>query len=734
MLLVNLLLTFSILTGVLLGLFIYASNTRKPVNRALSFFLFSIALWLASNLFTNLSADPRQALWFARTTLIGGSLIPLAFVIFCKIYTRQTPFTRSDAALLSVTPATIISTLATRLNIVSIQAYGKETATGAIYFLLVPMAIAYFVWGLSMLIRYYRYTKKPIERAQLRYIFAGIILAFVPIVVANGILPSFGNNVGILYAPNAAVLLAIFMAIAIVKHRLLDIRLIVARSLAYALVLSTAVALYALLTFDIAVHLFGENQFSQRVVPIAMAIFLAFTIQPLRRFFARITNTYFYRDAYDTQVFLNEFNNVLVSTYDLEVLLERSAGVIQENLKPLYCMFVIATGNASPRVLGTPGHPAFNERDAKLIRGIAPNMKREPIVADFLEDSQERLQKALQSNDIAILARLSVDASGKEAELGYLLLGRKKSGNLYSGQDVKVVEIIVSELVIAIQNALRFEEIENFNATLQEKIDDATRKLRRVNDKLRHLNETKDDFISMASHQLRTPLTSVKGYVSMVLDGDAGKITSLQRRLLTQSFVSSQRMVYLISDLLNVSRLKTGKFIIEPIPCNLVKVVQEEVDQLVETAKSRHLVLEYYKPEHFPTFMLDETKLRQVIMNFLDNAVYYTPAGGKIEVHLVDKPQTIEFTVTDNGIGVPRHEQHHLFSKFFRAPNAKRARPDGTGLGLFMAKKVIIAQGGAVIFKSHEGKGSTFGFTFAKSHISVRSSTVNADQKSIDIK
>jgi signal transduction histidine kinase len=203
----------------------------------------------------------------------------------------------------------------------------------------------------------------------------------------------------------------------------------------------------------------------------------------------------------------------------------------------------------------------------------------------------------------------------------------------------------------------------------------------------------------------------------MVLDGDAGKISSLQRKLLNQSFISSQRMVYLISDLLNLSRLRTGKFVIEPTACNLADMVKGEIEQLVETAKSRNLKLTYNKPEHFPTYMLDETKLRQVIMNFVDNSIYYTPSGGKIEVNLVEKPESIEFTVIDNGIGVPKDEQHHLFSKFYRANNAKRARPDGTGLGLFMAKKVIIAQGGAIIFKSIEGKGSTFGFTFAKDRL-----------------
>jgi signal transduction histidine kinase len=112
--------------------------------------------------------------------------------------------------------------------------------------------------------------------------------------------------------------------------------------------------------------------------------------------------------------------------------------------------------------------------------------------------------------------------------------------------------------------------------------------------------------------------------------------------------------------------------------------------------------------------MLDETKIRQVIMNFADNALHYTQNGGHIQINLEDRGDSIEYTVVDDGLGVPKAEQHHLFTKFFRAGNAKKARPDGTGLGLFMAKKVVVAQGGAIIFKSEEGKGSTFGFTFPK--------------------
>jgi signal transduction histidine kinase len=281
---------------------------------------------------------------------------------------------------------------------------------------------------------------------------------------------------------------------------------------------------------------------------------------------------------------------------------------------------------------------------------------------------------------------------------------------LKNSQDLKILEIVANELVIAIENALRYEEIEQFNVTLQKKIDDATKELKVSNEKLRALDEAKDEFVSMASHQLRTPLTSIKGYISMVLEGDAGKITDVQKQMLGQAFFSSQRMVYLISDLLNVSRLKTGKFIIEPKPVYLPDVVESEISQLQEGATAKNLTLSYVKPKEFPTILLDEMKTRQVIMNFTDNALYYTPTGGKITIELRDKGKSIEFTVKDTGIGVPKNEQHKLFAKFYRAENARKARPDGTGLGLFMAQKVIIAQGGSIIFNSKEGKGSTFGF------------------------
>ncbi|HVA10854.1 MAG TPA: HAMP domain-containing sensor histidine kinase, partial [Candidatus Dormibacteraeota bacterium] len=461
--------------------------------------------------------------------------------------------------------------------------------------------------------------------------------------------------------------------------------------------------------------------------PVGVQIFIAaatavasLSFASIKSFFDRVTNKLFFRDSYDTQVFFDEFNQTLVATYELDQLLKESVKIIEQNIKPAHCQFVInKTANTEGRIMGTANKPALTEDDLQAIKEAIGKTHSKLIVADELEARHEALQKQLRTKDIVLAATLSSSSSGSKTEVGYFLLGPKKSGNLYSSQDVKVLEIVANELAIAIQNALRFEEIQNFNITLQGKVEEATRKLRRANEKLKTLDETKDDFISMASHQLRTPLTSVKGYISMVLEGDAGKITPKQQEMLGQAFFSSQRMVYLIADLLNISRLKTGKFIIEPSRVNLADVVEQELGQLKETAASRSLKLSYDKPEGFPDLMLDETKTRQVIMNFVDNAIYYTPTGGHITVRLVNNPTTIELRVEDDGIGVPKSEQPHLFTKFYRAGNARKARPDGTGLGLFMAKKVVVAQGGSIVFESQEGSGSTFGFVFSKHQLAA---------------
>ena len=297
----------------------------------------------------------------------------------------------------------------------------------------------------------------------------------------------------------------------------------------------------------------------------------------------------------------------------------------------------------------------------------------------------------------------------QDHEAGILFLGERK-GRKYSRRNICILESVASELAISIQNALSVEEIKRLNDTLQRKIDESTKELRLTNRQLQRLDESKNEFISMASHQLRTPLTSIKGYLDMLLEGDLGRVSSTQKAVLREAFSSSERMVRLINDFLNVSRLQTGKFVIDKQKTDIAQIVKEEVALLKVVASQRSVKLKVKINKNIPEVKIDAEKIRQVILNMIDNAIYYSKPNKDVAINLSKKGGFIEFAVKDSGIGVPKTEQPNLFGKFFRGSNARRKRPDGTGVGLFLARKVILFHGGEIIFSSEEGKGSVFGF------------------------
>ncbi len=702
-----------------LGISVLTQNRRLAINRNFALFVASVAIWIIANYISN---DTSNAPIVATRANYFVFAFSYAAVVFLLRFAIELADNKSAKRTFKIASPVLL--------LVGILAFTPLVVSGVelqqpVYAVTFGIMLPVYALGLINVIvsilyvtRHGMHHANQLQKARLNVLFKSFIISIPLLLLAQFILPAltgwFGlTNVGIL--PMLIMVFGLYYGV--LKHKLFDLRLIVARSIAYLLSLVFIGGIFAVTAFTITHILLRSvslNTAAMQGLYTVLALAIGVSYSPAKRFFDRITNKLFYRDAFDAQVFLDQFNKLLVSTYDLNPLLRKSAHIIEENLKPTYSLFGIReTESTKRKMVGTVNSPKFSDEDIAFVRAITPRMKRKIIVVDTLEPKYADLQRVLQANNIAIIARLSATHLNEEG-IGYLVLGPKKSGNMYSSQDVKMLEILANELVIAIQNALRFEEIASFNLTLQEKVNEATRKLRRTNEKLKALDEAKDDFVSMASHQLRTPLTSIKGYTSMVLEGDAGKINATQRKLLEQSFWSSQRMVYLIADLLNVSRLKTGKFIIEPVAVNLAEVVEQEIVQLKETAAGRNLTLTYSRPDTFPDLMLDETKTRQVIMNFVDNAIYYTPAGGHIEVRLVETPSSVELRVADDGIGVPKSEQPHLFTKFYRAGNARKARPDGTGLGLFMAKKVVVAEGGAVIFETEEGKGSTFGFSFPK--------------------
>jgi signal transduction histidine kinase len=712
------------LVCMLLGLSVFLRNIHSSYHVWFGIFAGFLGLWIPANYFGSYQAAQSNLSVFFYGDFILAPLLAFSFCVYgieAVEYYHVRRKKVSRLVLYAMGFLTAILSASAALHLVATPVYSADNVLSSKQVLYYPYEIVVAVFALvgllSLLYASVRANKE--YKQQTRFVLWGLTVAAIMLVGSNVIFPQLRAAQALSYF--AILVMVVSLSYSIARHKLFDLRLIVARSVAYILLIISLAAIFAAVLLFLTTIFFQSESvgIGIKVAYISVALLLAFAFQPLKRFFDRITNSLFYRDAYDSQELLNELNRSLVTTIDLEEILNKSAQIIGSTLKTGTASLVVGDVNKHNLRMATSHTAHFDAQAVDKIATAADHISDKIIVSDELGSTKNALKELMQDAGITVFAKLHGRVQGRNQHPGFILLGPKKSGALYSSQDVSVLEIIADELVIAIQNALRFEEIQQFNLTLQKKIEDATKELRRTNAKLKALDEAKDEFISMASHQLRTPLTTIKGYLSMILDGDTGVVKKDQKDMIQHAFDSSQRMVYLIADLLNVSRMQTGKFAIENSPTNLAEVLVGEVDQLKNQAKAKDVELTYNKPASFPTLNLDENKIRQVLMNFLDNALHYTPNGGKIEAKLEATPDSVVYTVTDNGVGVPKDVQHHLFTKFYRADNARKMRPDGTGLGLFMAKKVIVSQGGALIFKSTEGQGSTFGFTFPRKGMEV---------------
>lgn len=695
-----------------------AKTSEKSKKNMFTLFTVSFTSWIGFQILqtaTTSKAALDLILIFSFFSTVLSVIFFYLFSSFLAGKSRHTILHLSIGALL-----TVMSIVVPPIKVAVVNNEATFIYNDAWYSLLTFYTIFYLFLGILSL---FKPDKKHVNKdfyKQRRTIFVGLSFGVILILLANVAFPLLGlGDIGeVLLVLGPAVIITSF-SLAVFSFSLFNFRKFFYRTISYVATLLilgvlTAAMVSVLVAFGLSPQRIGELRkleltllFNLFII-IGIAVFLV-----AKKEIDVLLRRVYYLNTLD-YVSLSSQLQPFLRSLDTDELMKNFSAVVQKEA-------------SADKILIFCINSKVSEITKQYIYSDVPirDQFREVIFESLVDDNPKLLTKTLLDRfGYSQFYRIS-----HENIEGYVLVGPKRNGRPYYNDDNIALNNAAIDLSLALQNAVQYQSILGFNEELENKIKAATKELKDANEKLIALDQTKDDFISMASHQLRTPLTSVKGYVSMVIEGDVGKITKQQHKLLDQAYISAQRMVYLIADLLNVSRLKTGKFIIEPKATNLADVVEGELSQLTETAKSRKLEIEYHKPKNFPSLMLDETKTRQVIMNFVDNAIYYTPAGGRIEVNLEDKDDHIEFTVVDNGIGVPKSEQHNLFNKFYRAGNARKARPDGTGLGLFMAKKVIVAQGGAIIFRTTEGKGSTFGFSFSKKSLKRLNSKVHDSEQ-----
>jgi len=714
--------------NIFLGIVVLMRNWRLLVNRVFFVLTITVGLWdIGIGAFILVDSEIAAFAW-AKLFYASALLLVLLLVYFAQAFPNEKRLPLKSSILFAVPVAVLVTLIyiwpGFILETIYVTDLGRGVAVNQVqYFVYGLVIIAYF--GVSLLTLFTKSRKlNGTYRIQAWWFFvAGTITAAVGLWF-DLILPHWLGDYSLVWVgPLATTLFAVWCAINIIRYGLFDIRQATMRAIAYTLTILTLATIYFILAFvitDVFLRIQPDNSGAVSVVNVSVALVLAFIFQPIKRFFDRVTNFVFYRDTYNPNEFFARLTHTLSTMTDLSTLLHYASSEISKTLKASFGAFFVYRTDKRPLYASTVRSKIIPLEDAKALDAYVTTHGSNILITTEISDEHDgkAIRRLLVGHRITLALPLKQD----DSIIGYFFLGEHLSSE-YTRGDIGALKTIVDALVIAIENALSIQEVRELNDTLQQRIDNATSELRRSNAQLQRLDKAKDDFISMASHQLRTPLTSIKGYISMVREGDAGKITKTQDQLLGQAFTSSERMVHLINDFLNVSRLQTGKFLIDKRPVNLAKVIEQELDSLVTNAKSRNLSFVYTPPKDFPLLNLDEDKMRQVIMNFSDNAMYYSTEGTKVHVKLALDKKCATFTVKDSGIGVPRSEQSQLFNKFYRASNARKQRPDGTGVGLYLAKKVIDAHAGTVVFESVEGKGSTFGFKLSLDELRVASDT-----------
>ena len=227
----------------------------------------------------------------------------------------------------------------------------------------------------------------------------------------------------------------------------------------------------------------------------------------------------------------------------------------------------------------------------------------------------------------------------------------------------------------------------------------------------REIDQAKTEFVSLASHQLKTPLSAINWYSEMVLEEEVGPLNEKQKEYLKNLYDANRRMVELVNSLLNVSRIDLGAFAVEPAPTDFSAVADEVLTELKPQIGLKKLRLDKEYDKQVPSINADPKLLRIIFQNLLSNAVKYTAPNGVIGLALKKEGDNVLIRVTDTGYGIPAADQGKIFTKLFRADNVRDKEAEGTGLGLYIVKAVVEAGGGRIWFDSLEGRGTSFFIT-----------------------
>jgi signal transduction histidine kinase len=646
--------------------------------------------------------------------VLAYGLVILSTVLgmLTSMFVRETPrkawFWAVDGVVILAIMAVLDASRARWMAWTKLSTMGLASSVGVIAWAMLSGVAFVVSWSL------YRRTWRPMHRNRVRYWMLAIILLML------------GNGLFVLLAyPYCALGTLLHLAgtavaiVALLRHRLPDLAGVVRQGLKQVLlvVLSTLVFAAGIMLAQFLILRVG-GLWGIVFGTAGVATILALSFPTLQRWMRVLLDRLLFGERYDPQVVLQEYSQGISNILDLEVLVPTAVGIIGEAMDVdrgalLVCESLLGQNDQGLRLSPVQGIGAMSAKPL-VVSGTNPLLaemtrSRAPI-SQYDVDLLPRFQNC-SDEERAWFSSLGMEVyvpiHAQERLLGILVLGAKEAGEPFSSGDIALLRTLADQTAVALENARLVTDLRQLNT----EITDLNQTLTTTNERLEILDRTKSDFISISSHELKTPLTQVKGYADILMQVSQGQadVREAVQQMAEGITRGVRRLQTVVDAMLDVSLIEAQAFAVHLGLVSLRHVIVQVVEGLGDAARERELTIAIGDLDDLPVIMADSTRLYQALCNIVMNGIKFTPNGGRIDIRaqVIQEGQAVEITISDTGIGI--NPEHHdlIFEKFYRvgelnlhSSGQTKFKGAGPGLGLPIAKGIVEAHGGRVWVES----------------------------------
>lgn len=668
------------LVNLCIGLFVFLKNKKNIVNQVFFLFMFGISMWGIGYFIARISD---QIYFWVRIAFTGAALLCSSFLHFSLVFPERKDIKINKIELIFIYLPVFLSCIFMRLIVrMSYRLpIGFLNEYGPLYFLFIFYLISYFIGGLSHFIKRYK-ESFGVKKLQIKYLFWGSLLSFIIAMFTNVILPILGNSALVEIGPSSTIIFAAVTAYAILRHRLMDIEVIVKKSIVYSLLVGGVAGAYVLLAFLFGQLLQGVVGFGNSLAIFLIALLVVVGYRPLEKSIENMTDKVFFKRKYDYRKALKELSGEISTVIDLQQLFRLIVMGIAKTVKvDMVSMLIQEYDYIWSGLKGRHGVEGDQLSTIKMeIDGAFINYlsKHSELII-----TEEVIDEEIKTTLNKLEASVCVPMLSKKGLLGIINIGNKLSEDPYTIEDLELLVTLANQASVALENA-----------KLVEKEKEMVIKLEQA-ERLTSLGR----FAAGIVHEIKNPLVSIKTFFQVFSDEEESEKDKQElAELASQEIVLIEG---LLENLLNFAKPSTLEFSFEDI-----NEILNEIVLLVKPELSLKGVKLFIanETEHIPQMMVDKKQIKQVFLNLVYNALEAMPGGGEIHVTISHKLPENQLVIkfADSGYGISRKDIKKLFDPFYTT------KPGGTGMGLAVSYNIIKKHEGEITVKSEPGKGTVF--------------------------